>query len=401
MRDAEDKKIMTRDDRFRDFYDNISAVDDPEKKSELTDAFITSLNENNYPILEDDTTAVLLYRQSNGSVSVLSDLTDMAEALPMERISGTDLHFIRLHARVDARVEYFIISEENQIPFTDPLNPHRVNYTVWTASELAMPAYKREPIFDPFLKGQPGSFERVIGHTLDGNIMGYSHLIHVYIPEGYEESDKRYPVLYFQDGSDYIESAYVPYVLDALIGQERIEPLIAVFVTPPNRHQPNVPNRMTEYGMNEDYVSFFTGELVPYIDGHYRTTEEPEHRMVIGDSFGGLISLYIAFRRPDVFGSAYSQSGYVSFQNDKLVRLIESSPMRPVRFYVDIGVYERNVGSLFLPADETDFLEGNRRLKKVLEEKGYDFIYNEYPEGHTWGNWRKHLIDVLEDYFGK
>jgi len=401
MQHDEDEKIAFKDDRFRNFYDELTGTEDSARKAELVGAFISSLDATNYPILENDTTAVLLYRHSNGSVSVLSDLTDMAEAVPMEQISGTDLHYTRLHARTDARIEYFFISEEHQIPFTDPLNPYRINYTVWTASELAMPAYKREPIFDPLLNGQPGGFERVIGHTLEGNIMGYSHLIHVYLPEGYNESDKQYPVLYFQDGSDYIESAYVPYVLDALIGQKRIEPLIAVFVTPPNRHQPNVPNRMTEYGMNNDYVSFFTDELVPYIDGNYRTMEEPEHRIVIGDSFGGLISLYIAFQRPDVFGSAYSQSGYVSFQNDKLIRLIESSSMRPVRFYVDIGIYERNVGSLFLPADETDFLEGNRRLRKVLEEKGYDFRYKEYSEGHTWGNWRRHLIDVLEDHFGK
>lgn len=401
MRDAEDKKIMTRDDRFRDFYDNISAVDDPEKKSELADAFITSLNENNYPILEDDTTAVLLYRLSNGSVSVLSDLTDMAEAIPMERIPGTDLHYTRVHAKSDARIEYFFIIDDQQLPFPDPANAYRINYTVWIASELVMPAYKREPIFEHFLTGEPGGYDRVIRHTLDGTVMGYSHLIHVYLPVNYEESETRYPVLYFQDGSDYIESAYVPHVLDMLIQQKRIEPVIAVFVTPPNRHQPDVPNRMTEYGMNEDYVSFFTDELVSFIDARYRTIPEPGKRIVIGDSYGGLISLYIAFERPDVFGTAYSQSGYVSFQNDKLIRLIESSSLKPVRFYVDIGIYERNVGSLFLPADETDFLEGNRRLKKVFEEKGYDFIYKEYPEGHTWGNWRRYLIDVLEDYFGK
>ncbi len=401
MQHDEDDKIIMKDDRFSNFYDELRGTEDSARKAELVESFISSLDATNYPVLENDTTAVFLYRYSNGSISVLSDLTDMAEAIPMERIPGTDLHYTRVYAKADARIEYFFIIDDQQLPFPDPLNPHRVNYTVWTASELAMPAYKREPIFEPFLTGEPGGYDRVIRHTLDGTVMGYSHLIHVYLPVNYEESETRYPVLYFQDGSDYIESAYVPHVLDMLIQQKRIEPVIAVFVTPPNRHQPDVPNRMTEYGMNENYVSFFTDELVSFIDARYRTIQEPGKRIVVGDSYGGLISLYIAFERPDVFGTAYSQSGYVSFQNDKLIRLIESSSLKPVRFYVDIGIYERNVGSLFLPADETDFLEGNRRLKKVLEEKGYDFIYKEYPEGHTWGNWRRHLIDILEDYFGK
>jgi enterochelin esterase-like enzyme len=37
----------------------------------------------------------------------------------------------------------------------------------------------------------------------------------------------------------------------------------------------------------------------------------------------------------------------------------------------------------------------------VLDKKGYDVVQREYHEGHTWGNWRRHLIDALEDYFGK
>lgn len=157
---------------------------------------------------------------------------------------------------------------------------------------------------------------------------------------------------------------------------------------------------MTEYGMNDDYVRFFAYELVPFVDLNYSTLKNPENRLVVGDSFGGLISIYISFKYPEVFKNAYSQSGYFSFNSDKLINLIASSEKKQIRLFADVGTYERSVGASFLPVEERDFLEANRRLKKTLEEKQYDFVYKEYYEGHTWGNWRKHLIDALNYFFG-
>ena len=105
--------------------------------------------------------------------------------------------------------------------------------------------------------------------------------------------------------------------------------------------------------------------------------------------------------RPEVFRDAYSQSGYHSFFDDKMLELIKNSPKKEFNLYIDIGTYERKVGASFLPGDETDFLEANRRLKKILEDKEYEFVYKEYYEGHTWGNWRRHLIDALIYFFPK
>jgi hypothetical protein len=76
------------------------------------------------------------------------------------------------------------------------------------------------------------------------------------------------------------------------------------------------------------------------------------------------------------------------------------SEHKPIRLYVDVGIYERAVGASFLPSKENDFLMANRRFKTVLEQKNYNFVYHEYFEGHTWGNWRRHLIDGLIHFFG-
>ena len=119
----------------------------------------------------------------------------------------------------------------------------------------------------------------------------------------------------------------------------------------------------------------FGCERVTDIDSNYRTIVEPEARLVVGDSYGGLISMYIGFTNSELFGNVYSQSGYHSFNNDKIIKLINDSNKRPLKIYFDCGIYEQQVGAAFLPKEERNFLEGNRRLKSVLRTKRYDFNY--------------------------
>ena len=82
----------------------------------------------------------------------------------------------------------------------------------------------------------------------------------------------------------------------------------------------------------------------------------------------------------------------------RIIKLIDEHLKKSIKLYLDIGTYEEKVGADFLPSTELDFTSANRRMKRVLTNKDYDFIYREYHEGHTWGNWRRHLIDALK-YF--
>ncbi len=136
------------------------------------------------------------------------------------------------------------------------------------------------------------------------------------------------------------------------------------------------------------------------MDQTYATLAEPAARLVTGVSYGGLVAAFIAFSRPDCFGLAYGQSGYYGLQDDSFIRLVRTTPPRPVRLFIDVGLFERCVGKTMLAADEVDFVLATRRLNEILAAKGYDYLYREYPEGHTWGNWRNHLVDALEHFFG-
>ncbi len=364
--------------------------------SELLDIF----QQAGAPLIIGDTTVVFLYHGPAKKVALIGDMTEWKTFQPLERIAGTDLFFYQTELPADARLEYNFQIDDAELLTTDSLNPHLSLNGLGDLSELAMPAYQHHPLFKDFRTGQKGPWLNIETHTLPPGKLPYPHTIHVYLPPNYHKNNAIYPTVYFQDGEDYIEFAQVPYVLNQLIEEGLIPPLVAVFEAPPNRHIPDTPNRMTQYGLNDDYVDFFSDQLVQFVESHYRLQSAPESRLVVGDSFGGLISAYIAFSRPDFFGLCYSQSGYASFQNDALIAAYRDASPRPIRMYVDVGHFERSVGAAFLPEAEQDFLLANRRFEAVLRTHNYDFVYREYPEGHTWGNWRRHLIDALIHFFG-
>lgn len=388
-------------DIFRKLLVEVEKTSKPERKQQIVDQFANRLSDTNYPIFENDSTVVLLYKGKAENVYLLGDMGNWVEKLPMTNISGTDLFWFRGMYESTAHLEYWILIDNKEEPMIDPLNPNIVRNGLGKISELVMPKYNRNPIFEHYIKGEIGEFPYLVEGEILSNYLNYSHRLDIYFPKGYNSSNENYPVLYFQDGKDYIEFAVVPEILNHLIASNVINPCIAVFVTPPNLHKPVEPNRSTEYGLNNQYVSFFAEELVNFVDHNYRTIKKSESRFIIGDSYGGLISTYIALTHPEIFGNVYSQSGYFSFNNDQIIKMINEKDKRNLKLVFDVGTYEREVGAQFIPEHERDFLEANRRMRDASLYNDYNIEYSEYFEGHTWGNWRNHLVGVIKQFLKK
>ena len=127
-------------------------------------------------------------------------------------------------------------------------------------------------------------------------------------------------------------------------------------------------------------------ELRAHIDTIYRTIDDASRRAIMGVSAGGFTSIYLGYRNPEVFGLVASQSGYAP---DSLLDALRAGPVKPLRFYIDVGTYD-------LPG----FLASNRALRNILVSKGYRVErYQQFHEGHSWGNWRAHIDDILTTFF--
>lgn len=142
--------------------------------------------------------------------------------------------------------------------------------------------------------------------------LGRSRRVWIYLPVDYARSARRYPVLYMHDGQNVFDAATsfagewgVDETLDSLRAR-------AIVVAVDN----GGGARMSEYnpwkaanaslggGEGDQYVDFLVTTLKPYVDKRYRTLRDPAHTGIMGSSMGGLISLYAALKRPDVFGRA-------------------------------------------------------------------------------------------------
>jgi len=360
--------------QFDLFLDQIAAAPYASRQA-LVDSFMAAIDSLPKPFVEESC-AVFIY-QGNPSAppEVPGDYNGWDPNVDaMIRIDSTNFCYHREYLPLDARTDYKFIVNGNWI--LDPLNPRTVTGGFGPNSELVMPAFIDPPEIQPDSSLEAGV---ILTTNFTSQIMGNTRTLHIYLPPGYSSGSESYPSIYVNDGGEYISLGSIDHVLDYCIGHNLARPLIAVLVDPVNRN--------VEYWLNDDYRRFIVEELVLYIDAQYRTLTSPENRAIMGASLGGVTSFYIAYSNPEIFGCAGGHSSALWINDGQMIAMIQNGENRPIRFYLDCGTFE------------TSNLQDNQTLRDVLQAKGYDFIYYEFHDGHSWGNWRGHIDNILEAFF--
>jgi len=135
--------------------------------------------------------------------------------------------------------------------------------------------------------------------------------ISMLLPWNYNQTNKRYPVVFLQDGQNLFQdkSPYGNWHVDRKMARLAAKNnkdiiILAVDHTHENRlaeyTPPHIPDRAEAFG--KAYVSFLMNEIIPYVNKNYRTIGDAENTIIGGSSMGGLISLYAHIAFPQVFG---------------------------------------------------------------------------------------------------
>lgn len=178
-----------------------------------------------------------------------------------------------------------------------------------------------------------------------------SRRISVFLPDGYEfDPRSRFPVFYLHDGQNLFDAGTAfggaawraDEIAQQLIWRREIKPLIIVGVenTGLNRINEYTPvrNWRGQGGAADFYGKFLIEELKPFVDYHYRTLPGREFTVIGGSSLGGLVSLYLGLRRPDVFSRVAAISPSVWWGNGAIFREVGALNWKPpVRIWLDIG----------------------------------------------------------------
>jgi enterochelin esterase-like enzyme len=331
--------------------------------------------------------AIIYYTGPATSVVLRGDMLG-ERSQPLQRLGQTSFWFYDARYEPDARLDYHLLVDGEDIG--DPRNPRQVPSGYGPRAELRMPQHSDPELWRSRSGVASGAVRRIT--DLRSELYPSTRTVWIYTPAGYD-TRQRYPSVYFHDGGDYLAFASALTIFDNLIASGALPPCIAVFINPSDEH-----GRVADYDLNRDYCRFIVEELLPWVDQRYATYRSPDRRAIVGASFGGLISLFAAYLRPDIFGLVGSQSGFAGRQNSTIIQMYE----QPAPLAVDliIGTYETEVGAPRLEPLEADFLRSNRQLRAALAARGYRHRYAEYPEGHSWGLWRARLGDMLTFLLG-
>jgi enterochelin esterase-like enzyme len=249
--------------------------------------------------------------------------------------------------------------------------------------------------------------------TITSKILNMERKYAVYLPAGYETSQRSYPVLYLlhgggDDQTGWVQFGEVQHITDKAIQEGKATAMIIIMP------DANTGKRGYFNDVNNEwrYEDFFFEELMPEVEKKFRIKTEKRYRAIAGLSMGGGGTFFYAMHRPELFSSACPLSAslrnttFEEFQksletNNVVVKnesdlrpyynrhnalqqitLNDAEKMKTVKWYFDCG--------------DDDFLyEGNSLVHIALRKKEIPHEFRIRDGGHTWTYWRTSLPEVL------
>lgn len=215
--------------------------------------------------------------------------------------------------------------------------------------------------------------------------------INIYTPYGYKKDDLSYGFVVLTDGCDYIHTLSAINVLDNLIGDKKIPPIIAIFVDP-------FEVRNDELSCNDRFCNTIVNELIPWVREKYNISNIPTESIIGGLSLGGLTATYIGLNHSEVFGNVLSQSGSYWYKPDNydggendcwMSTQFKLQNKLPLKFYLNVGILENRW-----------MTNSNNNLKNALVELGYNVDFEMFKSGHDYLSWGQTLANGLISLIG-
>ncbi len=211
----------------------------------------------------------------------------------------------------------------------------------------------------------------------------------VYTPPDYDrDSGSRYPVLYLQHGYGEDRRAWwrqgrVNFILDNLLAAGVAKPMIVVMEDGGiatglgGGGRPPVGDRLA---FAEAFEKVMIDELIPMIDGAYRTIADREHRAIAGTSLGGWQAIQIGLRHLEAFGFIGGFSPGLPPEVSRIAGDAAGFNEKVRVFFLGTGTVEREANPNI------------RDLHEALDKAGVRHVYYESPgTAHEWLTWRRDL----------
>lgn len=212
--------------------------------------------------------------------------------------------------------------------------------------------------------------------NIKSEVLGEERVILVRTPPGYERGSERYPVLYMTDGDAHL--LHTSGTISFLARNGRIPEIILVGITNTDRTRDLTPthasfneagatnnNPFPTSGGADKFLKFIETELIPQIEGKYRT--QP-FRIFAGHSFGGLFAVHALLSRPELFNAYISVSPALNWDNNLVLKRAEE-------FFKGRKEWNRTL-YVTLGDEPGGIFDGFKGFKKILSQH--------QPKGFEW-----------------
>ncbi|RIA09076.1 alpha-glucosidase [Flavobacteriaceae bacterium MAR_2010_72] len=254
------------------------------------------------------------------------------------------------------------------------------------------------------IEAQSTASKQVSKFTIEAPQLDTQKTIWIYLPKGYKDSNKSYPVIYMHDAQNLFDdkTSYVgEWKIDEYL--DSIETNLSIVIGIEHGNEKRI-DELTPYvhpkyggGKGDAYLEFIIEALKPIVDSKYRTLSAKEHTTIWGSSLGGLISLYAVIKYPEVFGKAGVFSPAIWINKSEIISLVKEASIDPgKKFYFLVGSEEgKSMDSA------SNMVSDQHEIVKLLKEKGVndDHIINKvildghhneslwstyFPEAYQW-----------------
>jgi len=272
------------------------------------------------------------------------------------------------------------------------------------------------------------------------SVLKTTRRMHIYTPPGYESANTKYPVFYLLHGAGDTDDAWTSvgrasFIFDNLLAAKKIKPMIVVM---PAGHQPGIafgappatPPSTTR--TVNPFTNEFITDMLPYVEKHYRTINDRQHRAIAGLSMGGSQTLDIAFTHLamfseiGVFSSGASLGGGRGRGNaapatsaapggpgsPAAAPAMPSGPaptaQQPPRpdweathlADLDNASLKKGTKLIWLSTGKDDgLIASSKSTVELLKKHGFEPVFIESPGAHSWFNWRNYLIEFTPQLF--
>ncbi|MBR5851025.1 MAG: hypothetical protein IKY73_00735 [Bacteroidaceae bacterium] len=264
---------------------------------------------------------------------------------------------------------------------------------------------------------QNDAYPRVQECEMQSDILDCTKKYCVYLPQGYADGDKVFPVLYLLHGLTDTHTAWrdkgnVCEIATGLIETGKAQEMIIV-----------MPDAGTTYDgyFNSDgwcYEDFFFQEFIPHIESTYRVIPDRQHRAIAGLSMGGGGTTWYALNHSEMFSSAYAMSALMGLVSGSW---ITQDPDARRRVFMESAVANNNITVVenaakeqcakiasvrwFIDVGDDDFLfDNNMEFVKAMRNKRIPYQLRVREGGHTWQYWQEALyiaLPFVSETFGK